>query len=299
MQYQIKWRKQDYLQLGKAVANFNKKINKLQAEENKTYLPELVNYQDLKQNITTRAELNRQINSLRRFMREDAENIYTTEAGEQITKWQKNEISIDLRVAKSRLQKELKTLNEPLEGGYSRAQMGSERVREINAELKNLSSKSFETKVGKELKYFIDSLKKRGSSDYLMKKSIIYRENYLNEMKKYADFNNYDKLMEKLESIKNPISFYNFVSANELTKDLTYQSDEYFTQQAFNSFLEDLGIEIDEDSITVEDNSTEDNSTNYRYSLIVNGKIVSQSDSRELLNRQALDMKGNIIVIEN
>ena len=32
--------------------------------------------------------------------------------------------------------------------------------------------------------------------------------------------------------------------------DLTYQSDETYTQQAFNSFVQDFGIEIDEDSIT-------------------------------------------------
>lgn len=32
--------------------------------------------------------------------------------------------------------------------------------------------------------------------------------------------------------------------------DLTYQSDETYTQQAFNSFVQDFGIEIDEDSVT-------------------------------------------------
>lgn len=34
--------------------------------------------------------------------------------------------------------------------------------------------------------------------------------------------------------------------------DLTYQSDETYTQQAFNSFVQDFGIEIDDDSVTVE-----------------------------------------------
>lgn len=33
--------------------------------------------------------------------------------------------------------------------------------------------------------------------------------------------------------------------------DLTYQSDETYTQEAFNSFIQDFGIEIDEDSVTV------------------------------------------------
>ena len=40
----IRWPKKDYLTLGKAVANFNKKIRELQTEENKLYLPEPVEY---------------------------------------------------------------------------------------------------------------------------------------------------------------------------------------------------------------------------------------------------------------
>ena len=147
MQYQIKWKKQDYLQLGKAVANFNKKINRLQAEERKAYLPDIIDYSNLKQNITTRAELNRQINSLKRFMREGAENIYTTEAGEQISKWEKQETLKSMNIARRRLTRELKSLEIPTLNGYSKAQMGSERVAEINAELRNLTPKRFETKM--------------------------------------------------------------------------------------------------------------------------------------------------------
>lgn len=147
MQYQIKWKKQDYLQLGKAVANFNKKINRLQAEERKAYLPDIIDYSNLKQNITTRAELNRQINSLKRFMREGAENIYTTEAGEQISKWEKQETLKSMNIARRRLTRELKSLETPTLNGYSKAQMGSERVAEINAELRNLTPKRFETKM--------------------------------------------------------------------------------------------------------------------------------------------------------
>ena len=147
MQYQIKWKKQDYLQLGKAVANFNKKINRLQAEERKAYLPDIIDYSNLKQNITTRAELNRQINSLKRFMCEGAENIYTTEAGEQISKWEKQETLKSMNIARRRLTRELKSLETPTLNGYSKAQMGSERVAEIKAELATLNSKRFETKM--------------------------------------------------------------------------------------------------------------------------------------------------------
>ena len=91
-QSKIRWQQKDYLSLGRAVANFNKKINELQSEEKKLYLPELKNYKDIKENIQTRQELNRVINSLKRFSKEGAEDLYTTKAGEQITKWERQEL---------------------------------------------------------------------------------------------------------------------------------------------------------------------------------------------------------------
>lgn len=122
-QSKIQWKQGDYIKLGRAVADFNKKVNKLQAEENKLYLPSLVEYKEAKENITTRQELNRLINSLRRFNREGAEELYTTEAGEQMTKWERKELGIQSRIAQTRLKQELKQLNEPTASGFSRAQM--------------------------------------------------------------------------------------------------------------------------------------------------------------------------------
>lgn len=246
---QISWRRGDYIRLGKAVSDFNKKINRLNAEENKLYLPETINYKEAKENITTRKELNRLINSLRRFQRAGAEDIYTTQAGEELTKWERRELGIQSRIAQTRLRAELKALNEPLESGFSRAQMGSVRVREIEAKIRNL--KDIENKKGYELMTLKKRIRLEGASDYSMKRAIVFRENYLNEMKKYSHFDNYEKLISKLESFTNPISFFNFVSQNELTGDLTYQSDEMYSQEAFNSFVQDFGIDIDEDSISL------------------------------------------------
>ena len=206
-QSKIQWKQGDYIKLGRAVADFNKKVNKLQAEENKLYLPNLIEYKEAKENITTRGELNRLVNSLRRFNREGAEELYTTQAGEQMTKWERKELGIQSRIAQTRLKQELKQLNEPTPSGYSRAQMGSQRVKEINAQLKNL--KLIESKVG------------------------------------------YDKLVKKLETFKNPLSFYEFLSQNELLADITYMYDMgtegiagVSDQDKFNYLLESVGIQI-------------------------------------------------------
>lgn len=238
IQNKINWKRKDYITLGKAVANFNKKINELNAEERKLYLPDKIKYTDVKQNITTRNELNRVLNSLRRFSKEGAEDLYTTKAGEQMTKWERKELGIQAGIAKRRLGQELKELGKVNEQGYSRIQMGSMRAREIQAQIRNLSS--LENRVGYEFKRLRQRIQNIGTSDYIMKKAIIYRENYLNEMKKYASFDNYEKLMAKLNSINNPVSFYEYVSKNEIIADLTYQSDQYYSQQEFNQFVSEF-----------------------------------------------------------
>lgn len=287
---QIRWKQGDFITLGKAVASYNKKINKLNAEENKNYLPEIVEYSELKQNITTRKELNRVVNSLRRFTKEGAEELYITEAGQQITKWERKELGIQSRIAQKRLTSELKELNKPLSSGFSRVQMGSLRQKEIEAQLRNL--KQIENKVGYEFQRLKERIANAGKLDYTMKKAIVYKENYLREMEKYSHLDNYDKLMNKLNSIKNPINFYEFASQNELTGDLTYQSDNYFSQQDFNRFIQELGIDIDIDSTEeIEDFEDEDfededieNEHNYKYTLISrSGREIAHSDNKQTL----------------
>lgn len=126
--------------------------------------------------------------------------------------------------------------------------MGSGRARAIEAQINNLDK--LESKKGYEFNMLKNRIKNIGTSDYSMKRAITYRENYIREMEKYSHLDNYELLVEKFKSLSNPEEFYEFVSENELTQDLTYQSDMYFTQQAFNSYLEMLGIEIKIDSVS-------------------------------------------------
>ena len=245
-QGRIRWKRGDYISLGRAVSQFNQKINKLQQESDKSYLPSTINYQETKQNITTRQELNRVIKSLRRFQKEGAEDLYTTKAGEQLTKWERRELGIQARTVQRRLGTELKKLNTPDSSGFSRAQMGSSKANQIESRIENI--KDIEGKKGESFKALKFRLQKYGAADYSMKRSITYRKNYLEVMEKYSHLDNYELLMNKLRSFSNPIDFYEFVSQNELAKDLTYQSDQYYSQQAFNSFIESLGIDIQVDS---------------------------------------------------
>lgn len=123
-QHQIRWKRGDYIRLGRAVADFNRKINKLQAEENRLYLPDLESYAELRDRISTRAELNRMINSLRAFQKEGAEDLYTFESGQQVTKWEQRELTKLGKRATATLQQKIAEFHEPFTpSGFSKAQM--------------------------------------------------------------------------------------------------------------------------------------------------------------------------------
>lgn len=286
---QIRWNRGNEISLKIAVNAFNKRINELQKIEERAYLPELIDYTEVKSRITTESELKRYIKSLRKFKTEGAESLYITEGGEKITSWEWKQLGKQTKILQNRLEKELTELNKPLESGYSRVQMGSIEARQIEAQLNKL--KKLGTKTKSEFKKEKERIQKQGTYDYLMRKSIIYKQNYINEMRKYAHFKNYDKLVEKMKKIENPIEFYESIKDKELLADLTYQSDEYYTQEEFNRFLEDWGIEIDEEIEELED-VEEKRNKKYKYSLIArNGVVVAESDSRQTLLNIVLNSK--------
>jgi hypothetical protein len=107
--------------------------------------------------------------------------------------------------------------------------------------------------------------------------------------------------MTIIGTISNPIAFYEFFSKDEVAVDLTYQSEEYYAQEEFNFYLKSLGIEIEDDTISINETKNQfvPPEKRYKYRLEVDGNPVSYSDSKSSLNRQALDLKGNIRVIEN
>ena len=118
----IRWKKGDYIKLGQAVSRFNKIINELEVDE-RDYLPELRNYKEIKEHITSRKELNRIIKSLRRA---NIENLLATksfDSGEEISKWEFQELNKAKRRAFRNLEKERESIltNRPSIG------MGDER----------------------------------------------------------------------------------------------------------------------------------------------------------------------------
>lgn len=226
----ISWKNVDNLSLGKAVANFNRKIKRIETEENKGYLPETLNFKDVKENITTRRELNRIIQNLRNFNKEGAEELYQNDAGEQMTKWEKDVLQDEISRGIRRLNKELRSVD--------KTKYPFETDVELNLKQRINNLKKFQNVKGFNFKVLKERAFNIGRMDYEMNKAINYQNNYMETLERYSHFDNYDLLIKKLEKYKNPIRFYELMkSKGELTEDLTYVSDEYYTQEEFNKFV--------------------------------------------------------------
>lgn len=240
VQGQINWKQGDYIRLGQAVAQFNRKINQIKTEENKLYLPEEVEYTKLKQNIITRNELNRIINSLRRFNTEGAEDLYETDSGEMLTKWERKELGIQKQIITTRINKEIQKLNEPISGGYSRAQMGSQELQQLLAQKRNLEK--LETVTGQEFERLKNRIRNLGSSDYNMRKAITYRKNVIEQLEELKNgYSEFQEIYDLLDKIKNPVKFYETMQKSRVLEDFFSW---YINPEGYGSFR-DVGEIVD------------------------------------------------------
>lgn len=98
-QYNIRWQQSDNEALRKAVKNFNAKISRLQKKmstKDVGALPEKVTVKEMKELITTRQDLKREINALKRFSEKGAEKLVEVPDNKynlKVTKWQRNEMT--------------------------------------------------------------------------------------------------------------------------------------------------------------------------------------------------------------
>lgn len=96
--YNIRWSQSDEAELKRVVKNFNAKLSRLEKKDpkNANSLPERVSAANLKDMITTRQDLNRELNALRRFSERGAEelvDIPDNYYNEKITKWQRTDMN--------------------------------------------------------------------------------------------------------------------------------------------------------------------------------------------------------------
>lgn len=239
MESLIRWKRSDYMKLSKAVSRFNKIINELEVEE-KDYLPELKDYMEVKSKITSRKELNRVINSLKRATEENLLTKRIYESGEVISKWEFQEVN----KARNRAFRNLERERENILSSRQSIGMGDERLSEIHAIEQSFID--LEERKGANLKRLKERIFSVGRSDYALSKDKLFRDNFYKALEGISNFQNYELLKKELDKIKNPTKFYEYVSKSPVLMDLFLwykESDSLFyggfnnNQEAFDSTL--------------------------------------------------------------
>ena len=217
-QSQIRWQRGDYVRLGRTVSEFNKKVQRLEAEQGSLGLPELIDYKSLKKDITTRKELNRQLQLLRSFKEEGMESLVQLH-DETVTVWeQKNILKEQKRIVKG-IEKEISQIKEKPFG------MGSEKYKTLKARLDSI--KNFDRSL----------IRKYERTDFKMKKAIQYRKNVIDQFDYLPD--EFDKIKKHLLKIKNPLNFFDEMQKSKL---LQNYFDWYKDPSSFGSFSSDEEI---------------------------------------------------------
>lgn len=224
----IKWNRGDYTKLGKAVRSFNKEVIKAEAIEN-SVAPEIINYSELKSKINTRQELNKAINTLKRY---SADNMYKNV---NIPKFNITSPAVAQIQAEKKLEKMI-------------IKSEADNVELLQHELERI--KNLNKLQGYERKRKEERIKQLADIKYEYKKAYTYRQNYINTIRNaYKNMNGYSSLYKKLNSIKNPIEFYNYIKENSVSindMDIYFQSNQNVTQEHFNSLLESWGLDTED-----------------------------------------------------
>ena len=235
----IRWKRGDYVRLGRAISKFNKVINEIEIDE-KDVLPELKNYKEIKESINSRKELNRVINALNRANIKTLTDTVVYESGEEVTRWESSEINKAMRRALRNLESERAGILSSRES----IGMGDERLSEIKA-----IERSFESlgeRKGSEFERIKERIFSLGRSDYKITRDKQFRENFYKALEGISNFQNYGILKHELDKIKNPTKFYDYVKQSPVLMDLFLwykESDSLFyggfsdNEDAFDSTL--------------------------------------------------------------
>ena len=240
----IRWTRSDYATLSHAVRQFNKTVRELESLD-KNVLPPEFTYKELKDTIYSRRELNRILKSLRRFGRESQQRVIELPAGEQLTQWEYSELKKAQKRAIGTIQEqawEIIDSDRNVIGDLEFKQLM--RTKESIEDLFNRLGSEFRRTAKRTLSW--------GKSDFELWRASIYRKNFMSSLSEMANYDNYELLVKKLNSIENPIKFYEYIQQSDILSDLfLYYNDKATAQtyggfssnqEAFDTALKQLGI---------------------------------------------------------
>lgn len=211
--YNIRWKQSDTDELKKAVKNFNAKISRLEKKypEQKNALPERMSVKQIKELVTSRKDLQRELRSLRRFTVRGAEELVDVPDSDynlKITKWQKNEMLSRLkRINRRRKERydvimdvEMESRGEKL--GYTvgefRESIGMGSVDRASTEPMN----AFTPKMTRtDLKFKFKSILAESQLNYWNEREQIMKETYVRTLLERFSQNDVQDIVDVIENM--------------------------------------------------------------------------------------------------
>lgn len=221
MNHLINWKKSDLTKLKRTVNRFNNVVDNLSNTDIKK-----ISFDEIKEEILTRKELNRQIEKLNRLTEKTAET------------WGENEQKREIKLAERRLKRMLKSTEK---GSF----MGNEQQQYLEGELRNIKNLAELPNSFKQRK--LRRIEELASADFEMIRAKNYQQTYIDSLtERWSGFKGSDKLIDKLKSIKNPESFYKRISIDINARDIYLIKYGEVSQEFFNRILNAWGMSDEE-----------------------------------------------------
>lgn len=207
--HRINWRDSDTKEINRVVKNFNAKINRLikKNPQMANVLPEKVSAGQLRELINTRRDLNRELNSLRRFSRRGAEELVEISENDynlRTTKWQRTEMNRRVVIINQRRAKrldELSNLEVTSRGeslGYKRSDIGMGKATEVSLSPMHAFTRRMSQR---DLKMKWKAIMKESQSDYFTQKDFRLRENYIKALEQNFNADDISDIIKEIRSI--------------------------------------------------------------------------------------------------
>ena len=211
----IRYDKKLQQEIYRTVSNFNAKVRRLKKQGNEL-LPERATVSELKRTSTSRRDLRRELNRLKRFSRRGAEKVISVGKGVPMTSYEANNLLIEYRRASRRVNQSIKKASISFPSVFGKKQdatfkeMRSELYTSLEAKrttldrmrLKNLSQSNIQS-----FKKLITKINKPYISN-------TFKSNYLDMLTSTGYYYGYDT--EKLEEIEKRLMNLDDVNFTEL-----------------------------------------------------------------------------------
>lgn len=235
-QSQIAWRDSDLEKLERTISRFNSKIYNVRNRKPdlKEILPDTIKKEEKTKLIEKlkelpRSEFNKKIAELERFSRRGAEKMTVSKTGNKVTKWEKQEVTYkvaQINRNRTRERKKVEALEATSRGepiGFTRGEMGSERLQELKPKKFNFDS----IRGGKEWEKFKQGVLKESAYKAYEAWAEHYKKNYITGIRNVFGGHAAD-LIEIIEGIPASIVKETFFREQEATIDFIYSEIEFF-----------------------------------------------------------------------